>query len=93
MDLRGFTDIGADIGKRVSDSVNSGNFSQLNRDIRRIIEDAFTNPVNRNQGDVINGRLYRDDEPVNAGFDRVYNKPEQKECRSTVVKTPNGIPV
>ena len=57
MDLRGFTDIGADIGKRVSDSINSGNFSQMNRDIRKIIEDAFSNPANDRQSDVINGKL------------------------------------
>ncbi len=74
MDLRGFTDLGADIGKRVTDSINSGNFNQMNRDIRRMIEDAFTNPVNGSRDDVINGKLYRDDEPVNAGFDRVYNE-------------------
>ena len=75
MDLRGFTDLGADIGKRVSDSINTGNFSQMNRDIRRIIEDAFTNPVNNCKEDVLNGRLSRDDKQDNAGFDRVYNEP------------------
>ncbi len=75
MDLRGFTDIGADIGKRVSDSINSGNFSQMNRDIRRIIEDAFTNPVNDRRNDVLNGRLYRDSRQESAGFDRVYSEP------------------
>lgn len=90
MDLRGFTDIGADIGKRVTDSINTGNFNQMNRDIRRIIEDAFTNPVNKSADDVINGKLSKDEQPQNKGFDRVYAKPEQK---TTVVKTPGGIPV
>lgn len=76
MDLRGFTDLGADIGKRVSDSINSGNFNQMNRDIRRMIEDAFTNPVSGRNRDVIDGRLYRDDDSDCVGFDRVYNEPE-----------------
>lgn len=93
MDLRGFTDIGADIGKRVTDSINTGNFSQMNRDIRRIIEDAFTNPVNNRQRDVIDGKLSRDEEPAGAGFDRVYAESENKTHQSTVIETPNGIPV
>ena len=93
MDLRGFTDIGADIGKRVTDAVNTGNFNQMNRDIRRMIEDAFTNPVNNSGKDVINGRLYRENKAENAGFDRVYNEPQQTVRKTTVVKTQNGIPV
>ena len=95
MDLRGFTDIGADIGKRVTDSINSGNFNQMNRDIRRIIEDAFTNPVNNRKGDVINGKLYREEQPENNGFDRVYTQPQpqQNTYRTSVVKTPAGVPV
>ncbi len=76
MDLRGFTDMGRDIGRRVTDSINTGNFEQLNRDIKRTIEDAFTNPVNNNKyRDGIDGKLYREEEPVNTGFDRVYNAP------------------
>ena len=93
MDLRGFTDIGADIGKRVSDSINTGNFSQLNRDIRRIIEDGFTNPVNNRKDDVLHGKLYRDGRQNDAGFDRVYEEPQQQIYRTTVVRTPAGIPV
>lgn len=93
MDLRGFTDIGADIGKRVSDSINTGNFSQMNRDIRRIIEDAFTNPVNSSQGDVINGKLSRDDEPANAGFDRIYNENMQNNDRTYYSETRTTVPV
>ena len=73
MDLRGFTDMGRDIGRRVTDSINTGNFEQLNRDIRRTIEDAFTNPVNSNKyRDGLDGKLYREEEPADAGFDRVY---------------------
>ena len=67
MDLRGFTDLGADIGKRVTDSINTGNFNQMNRDIRRIIEDAFKNPVNDSRGDVLDGKLYRNEQPENKG--------------------------
>ena len=93
MDLRGFTDIGADIGKRVSDSINTGNFSQLNRDIRKIIEDGFTNPVNNRKDDVLNGKLYRDGRQNDTGFDRVYEEPQQQIYRTTVVRTPAGIPV
>ena len=93
MDLRGFTDIGADIGKRVSDSINSGNFSQMNRDIRRIIENAFTEPVNNHRGDVLNGKLYHGEQPENRGFDRVYTETKADSFRTTVVRTPAGVPV
>jgi len=93
MDLRGFTDLGADIGKRVTDSINTGNFNQMNRDIRKIIEDAFANPVNGSRGDVLDGKLYRDEQSVDKGFDRVYTGSQQTKHRETVIKTPGGIPV
>ena len=93
MDLRGFTDIGADIGKRVSDSINSGNFSQMNRDIRRIIEDAFTNPVNDRRNDVLNGRLYRDSGQESAGFDRVYNEPAGTYTEAVRTNVHTTVPV
>ena len=78
MDLRGFTDLGADIGRRVTQSVNSGDFSRLNRDIRRTIEDAFMNPVRDPLRDPLNGKLYREEEHENRGFDRVYNEQTQQ---------------
>ena len=96
MDLRGFTDIGADIGKRVSDSINTGNFSQMNRDIRRIIEDAFTNPVNNRKDDVLNSNLYRDKQPkqqANAGFDRVYDEPANAYCETVHTGRRTAVPV
>lgn len=56
MDLRQFTDLGGDIGKRVTDAINSGNYSQLNRDIRRQIERAFTGNIYE---DTLDGKLYK----------------------------------
>lgn len=90
MDLRGFTDLGADIGKRVTDSINTGNFSQMNRDIRKIIEDAFTNPVNDQDRSVLDGKLYREEKAENKGFDRVYDNTPQRSAGTmpVVVKTP-----
>ena len=93
MDLRGFTDLGADIGKRVTDSINTGNFNQMNRDIRRIIEDAFTNPVKSSHGDILDGKLSRDEQQKSRGFDRVYTETAQAKHDDTVIKTPGGIPV
>lgn len=59
MDLRDFTDLGNDIGRRVADAVNTGNYSQLNRDIRRKVEQAFTGTASDN---VLNGKLYKPNE-------------------------------
>lgn len=59
MDLRDFTDLGNDIGRRVADAVNTGNYSQLNRDIRRKVEQAFTGTSYNN---VLDGKLYKSDE-------------------------------
>ena len=72
MDLRGFTDIGKDIGRRVTESINSGNFSQLNRDIKRTFEQAFSEEENNPYNDVLDGKLYKEEH--NKGFDKVYTK-------------------
>ncbi len=83
MDLRGFANLGADIGRRVTDSINSGNYDQLNRDIRRVIEDAFTNPVNSQRDSVLDGKLYREEE-INKGFDRMYEEPKRETVRTEI---------
>lgn len=79
MDLKGFTDLGGDIGKRVSDAVNTGDYSRLNQDIRRKIEQAFTGNIYDNG---LDGKLYKEPNVnqarpgqqtaagPNAGFDR-----------------------
>lgn len=75
MDLRGFTELGADIGRRVNDSISSGDFSQLNRDIKRTFESAFSGKNNDLYRDGLDGKLYRENENTNKGFDRVYSNP------------------
>ena len=79
MDLREFTELGGDIGRRVTDAINTGNYSQLNRDIKRKVEQAFTENI---YGDGLDGKLYKEPESrqqsetwekvnPNTGFDRV----------------------
>lgn len=63
MDLKGFTDLGNDIGRRVNDAVNSGDFGQLNRDIKRQFEQAFGGNMQR--GD-LDGKLYHPEHPMQA---------------------------
>lgn len=82
MDLRQFTDLGGDIGRRVSDAINTGDYSQLNRDIRRKVEQAFTGT---GYNDGLNGKLYREPD---AGFDRY--DPEQGSWTSKPPKADNG---
>ena len=82
MDLRGFTDIGKDIGRRVTESINSGNFSQLNRDIKRTFEQAFSEEKTDRYNDVLDGKLYRDD--CNKGFDRVYTKYDEAPVNENI---------
>ncbi len=86
MDLRQFTDLGGDIGRRVTDAINTGDYSQLNRDIRRKVEQAFTGNI---YDGGLDGKLYKgpDQEPSgtgsgpNAGFDRYYpNAAPQKNA-------------
>lgn len=61
MDLKDFTDLANDIGRRVNDAVYNRNFDQLNRDIRNKVNDAFGGG---NQSfDRLNGKLYHGEEP------------------------------
>lgn len=63
MDLRGFTDLGSNIGRRVNDAIYHMDFDQLSRDIRREVDQAFSgasDPAYGNGG--INGKLYHGDE-------------------------------
>lgn len=63
MDLKDFTDLGNDIGRRVNDAVNNMNFDQLNRDIRRKVDQAFGGSQNPRDGfGGLNGKLYHGDE-------------------------------
>lgn len=73
MDLRGFTDLGNDIGKRVNDAIISGNFDQLSRDIRRQVEQAFGTGRPPQYGG-LDGKLYREPDPQQP----VYTKPAEQ---------------
>ncbi|MCQ4636516.1 5-bromo-4-chloroindolyl phosphate hydrolysis family protein [Anaerovorax odorimutans] len=63
MDLKDFTDLGNDIGRRVNDAINNMNFDQLNRDIRDKVDQAFYGGPTAGTGSSgfggINGKLYR----------------------------------
>lgn len=64
MDLKDFTDLGNDIGRRVNDAVYNRNFDQLNRDIRRKVEQAFGGGSGADDKfDRLNGRLYHGEDP------------------------------
>lgn len=63
MDLKDFTDLGNDIGRRVNDAVYNRNFDQLNRDIRNKVNQAFGGGNSRAGFDRLNGKLYHGDEP------------------------------
>lgn len=103
MDLRDFTDMGNDIGRRVTDAINTGNYSQLSRDIKRRIEQAFTGNIYDGYDGNLDGKLYR--EPgtnrPSSGFDRCdpYGNPEmyrgsnfgQARPRNEGVKYRRGI--
>jgi len=99
MDLREFTELGSDIGKRVTDAVNTGNYSQLNRDIKRKIEQAFTGNV---YDGGLDGKLYRGPESQqqdswnqgnrNAGFDRI-DPAAGAQARQTGVYRKGVVPV
>lgn len=63
MDLRGFTDLGSNIGRRVNDAIYHMNFDQLSRDIRREVDQAFSGGSDSAYGNGgINGKLYHGDE-------------------------------
>lgn len=59
MDLRDFTNLGNDIGRRVTDAINTGDYSRLNRDIRRKVEQAFTGSA---YDSVLDGKLYKSED-------------------------------
>ena len=68
MDIKDFTDLGNDIGRRVNDAVNNMNFDQLNRDIRRKVDQAFGGSGSAQGGfGGLNGKLYHGDEAENWG--------------------------
>lgn len=107
MDLRQFTDLGGDIGKRVTDAINTGDYSQLSRDIRRKVEQAFTGNIHEGG---LDGKLYKGpaqgQQPgngayngqqnsrtaQNAGFDRYYPYGEHKNAPA-YKGVPSPIPV
>lgn len=81
MDLKGFTDLGNEIGRRVNDAVNSNDFRQLSRDIRRQIESAFGSGEPKYGG--LDGKLYREEFEAEV-------TPKRKDANTLA---PTGIPV
>lgn len=80
MDLKDFTDLGNDIGRRVNDAVYNRNFDQLNRDIRRKVEQAFGGGSGTGGNfDRLNGKLYHGDGP-----EASWEQQTQAEYRDTV---------
>lgn len=63
MDLKDFTELGNDIGRRVNDAINNMNFDQLNRDVRDKVDQAFYDGPSADRGfDGLNGKLYHGEE-------------------------------
>ncbi|MEG2323899.1 MAG: 5-bromo-4-chloroindolyl phosphate hydrolysis family protein [Anaerovoracaceae bacterium] len=69
MDLKGFTDLGGNIGRRVNDSINSMNFDRLSEDIKREIDGAFSGSGSNEKWD---GKLYQDQQ--NTGSNQANTK-------------------
>ena len=61
MDLKDFTDLGKDIGRRVNSAIYNMNFDQLNRDIRNKVDQAFGTGSAGDFGG-LNGKLYHGEE-------------------------------
>lgn len=79
MDLKDFTDLGNDIGRRVNDAVYNRNFDQLNRDIRRKVEQAFGGGSGaEGKFDRLNGKLYHGEDP-----DPPWTRQAQEDYRGT----------
>lgn len=106
MDLKDFTDLGNDIGRRVNDAINNRNFDQLNRDIRDKVDQAFYGGSAAGSGSMggfggINGKLYHgpeDDEPGTdtgqASASRPAGfQPYRQNTSVPSVKTAGGVPV
>ncbi|MCI8648108.1 MAG: hypothetical protein HFE76_15250 [Firmicutes bacterium] len=95
MDLKDFTDLGNDIGRRVNDAVYNRNFDQLNRDIRNKVNQAFGG--GNGSFDRLNGKLYHGEEPdmqqsgQPGGFDAGDFKLYQEEKRD--LQTTSAVPV
>lgn len=106
MDLKDFTDLGNDIGRRVNDAINNMNFDQLNRDIRDKVDQAFYGGPAAGAGSMgglggINGKLYHgpeEDEPAAAagrpaaGPSTAF-EPYRQNTGVPSVETAGGIPV
>lgn len=79
MDLKDFTDLGNDIGRRVNDAVYNRNFDQLNRDIRRKVEQAFGGGSGaEGKFDRLNGKLYHGEDPETS-----WNRQAQEKYQGT----------
>lgn len=72
MDLKDFTDLGNDIGRRVNDAIYHMNFEQLNRDIRNRVDQAFGGSERTEGFGGLDGKLYHGEETeqVNRSRDR-----------------------
>lgn len=93
MDLKDFTDLGNDIGRRVNDAINNRNFDQLNRDVRNKVERAFRGyggPAGNRDFGGLDGKLYHGEEPDNR---RTYRADAVYGSSGPVPVREAGIPV
>lgn len=105
MDLKDFTDLGNDIGRRVNDAIYHMNFEQLNRDIRNRVDQAFGGASGTERFSWPGGKLYHGEETDQENWSRNWHS--EKDFRQTpnhfrsadfklykeTAKTNAGIPV
>lgn len=87
MDLKDFTDLGNDIGRRVNDAIYHMNFEQLNRDIRNKVDQAFGGT---GEFGGINGKLYHGEDSANSFRPADFKLYREKEAD---VRASAGVPV
>lgn len=99
MDLKDFTDLGNDIGRRVNDAIYHMNFEQLNRDIRRKVDQAFGGPQGNGGFGGLDGKLYHGEDRDGAerrqdekNFCRTSTDPDKRRAEP-IRPAAAGIPV
>lgn len=90
MDLKDFTDLGKDIGRRVNSAIYNMDFDQLNRDIRNKVDQAFgTGSGSAGDFDGLNGKLYHGEEEEKAERAAYCSAEDKKSGHSRS----SGIPI
>ena len=99
MDLKDFTDLGNDIGRRVNDAIYHMNFDQLNRDIRNKVDQAFGDPRANGGFGGLDGKLYHGEEfdgtETGSEDDGVRGRPgrHSEKAADTIRPSAAGVPV